>query len=76
MKTSIVQDPEHPIGAEIIAQSIVDIAEAMKKINETRLTRDAIVTLIHERSKISKRDINIVLNNLEQMESFWLKRKV
>ncbi|HEX8098125.1 MAG TPA: hypothetical protein VF507_08820 [Pyrinomonadaceae bacterium] len=66
---------EEPMAAEIIEQSIVEIADAMRRIERTRLTRDAIVTLIHAKSKVPKRDIEIVLNNLEGLERTWLKKR-
>lgn len=75
-KLPIKQDPEKPIPAEIIAQSIVDIAAGMRKLNETRLTRRAIITLIHEHSKIARSQIETVLYNLENLESTWLKKRV
>lgn len=71
----VVQEPEKEIPAEVIASAIVDIAAGMKKLNTTRLSRRAIVTLIHEESRIARRDIEIVLNNLETLEETWLKRK-
>lgn len=67
-------DGEDPMPVEIIEQSIVEIADAMRKINDTRLIRKAIVVLIHYRSKVSMRDIEIVLNNLEDLENDWLKK--
>ena len=75
MKTTIKQPnpPAEQIPAEIIASSIVKIAEGMQALNATRLNRRAIVTLIHEHSKIARRDIEIVLNNLTSLESTWLK---
>lgn len=73
MKDVIITQTDEEIPAEIIAQSIVDLAEGMKKLNSTRLTRRAIVLLIHDQSKVGKRDIEIVLNNLEQLEDLWLK---
>lgn len=71
----VIQDETNPIPAELIAESIVAIGNAMRKINETRLTRRAIITLIHEDSKIGRRDIEIVLNNLDTLEGQWLKKK-
>lgn len=65
-------DPE-PV--EIIAQAIIDISDAMKTVASSRLSRRAIVTLVHEQSKIARRDIELVLNNLEQLERTWLKAK-
>jgi len=71
-KPKVIQ-PEPTIAAEIIATAIVDIAQAMKAINNTRLTRKAIVALIQDQSKLSKNTINIVLNNLNDLEKDWLK---
>lgn len=72
MKINITQPPE-PVPAEIISTSIVQIASAMKDINSTRLSRKALVALIHDQSKISKRTIEIVLNNIADLERDWLK---
>lgn len=74
--TVIQKDAENPVPVEIIADSIVAISKAMETINKTRLTRRAIVTLIAYESKISRRDIEIVLNNLDRLEETWLKRKL
>lgn len=49
------------------------IADGMKAINSTRLTRKALVALIHDQSKVSKNTIEIVLNNLQDLEHDWLK---
>ena len=73
-KAKIVQEEGQEIPAEIIAQSIVKIAKSMEAIGKTRLTRKALVALIYDQSKISKRTIELVLNNLEAMEQVWLKK--
>ena len=73
-KAKIVQEEGQEIPAEIIAQSIVNIAKSMEAIGKTRLTRKALVALIYDQSKISKRTIELVLNNLEAMEQVWLKK--
>lgn len=72
----VMQQPGNEIPAEILAKSIVEISEGMKRINETRLTRKALVALIHDNSKIAKSTIEIVLNNLESLEHNYLRRKV
>lgn len=68
-----VGNGDDEIPAEVIAQAIVDIAAGMKKLNGTRLTRKAIVTLLHASSGVNKGTIEIVLNNLELLERTWLK---
>jgi len=75
-KAKVVPTPgEEPQGAEIIERAITDLAEAMKALNKTRLRRATIVTLIHANSKVPKRDIELVLNNLDDLEQTWLKPK-
>lgn len=70
----IKQDEKKPIPQEIIADAIIKISKSMQYINETGLSRAAIIALIHDRSKVKKGDIEIVLNNLEQMEFNWLRK--
>lgn len=60
---------------EEVVTAIDGIAKAMKKLNSSRLKREAIVTLIHSHSKVSKKTIEIVLNNLEAMDRIWLKNQ-
>lgn len=74
-KITVKQDEEKPVAAEIFAKAIVDISDAMKKLNATRLTRAAVVTLIHDRSRLPKYQIELVLNNLDCLEAHWLKKK-
>ena len=70
-KIEIKQDPEAPVAAEILARSIVEIDTAMKRLSNSGLRRKAIVALIHDTSGIGKRDIEIVLNNLESLRATW-----
>ncbi len=64
-----------PSSAEKIANDIAAIAGALRTMDESRLTRRAIVALIHDNSRIPKKQIEIVLNNLESLEATWLKVK-
>ncbi len=70
-KPEVVEMDDAP--AEIIAQAILDISNGMKAMNNSRLQRRAIVALIHDYSGVSKGTINLVLNNLEALETIWLK---
>jgi len=68
MKTPIENKP-----AELIADAVVRIAASMKELDSTRLTRRALVALIHDHSGVAKKTIGIVLNNLSALEDIWLK---
>lgn len=61
------------VPAEIIAMAIVELAQAMKRLSATRLKREAIIALLHESSKLPRKTIALVLNNLESLEETWLK---
>lgn len=69
----VVQKIDEEVPAEVLATAIVDIGNAMNKIVHSRLKRETIITLIHARSKVARRDIELVLNNLEELERNWLK---
>ena len=73
MKVNVKQD-ESPVAAEVIAGAIIGIGESMKKLSSSGLKRKAIVALVHDQSKISKRQIEIVLNNLESLRADWCTR--
>ncbi len=75
LKISQPAPPAKEVPADIIATAIVEIADGVKAVNSSRLTRKAIVALIHDQSKISKRTIEEVLNNLSSLEADWLKPK-
>lgn len=52
---------------------IADIAEGMRKLSRSRLRRDTIVLLLHDKTKVARRDINFVLNCLESLDHTYLK---
>lgn len=66
-------DPEKEIEADIMEKAIIELASSMRALLTTRLKKEAIITLIHAWSKVNKRDVELVLNNLVQFEEIWLK---
>lgn len=69
----VENEPEIPF--EVMVKSIEQIAKSMQVLSESRLRREAVVTLIQHRSKVSRKDIEIVLNNLRDLEMDYLKPK-
>ncbi len=61
------------VPVEILAQAIVDISKGMYKLNQSRLTTNAIVTLISRSSGIGRADIELVMKHLNELENRWLK---
>ena len=73
-KIEIKQDPEAPIGAEIIAKAIIEIDASMKTMLNAGLKYETLVTLVHDHSGVAKRDIRLVMNNLAAMRQTWCSK--
>lgn len=59
---------------DVLIETIRGISAAMKSLASSKLKTDAIVALIADKTKLSKRDIKLVLDNLDKLESIWLKK--
>jgi len=77
----VVQDAEKPVKREILAESIVRIGEAMKKLLESGLNERAIIVLIHDtvpnpgygRTKISRGEIGQVFDALRVLKARYCR---
>lgn len=73
----VEQKPDtDPVPYVVLAQSIAEIADAMKKIRATRLRQDTLVTLLAHTTKLPRKDITYVLNALDSLEIAHLKPKL
>jgi hypothetical protein len=63
-----------PVAAETIADAIIGISESMKKLSTSGLNRRAIVELVHANSGVPKRQIELIINNLESLRETWCSR--
>lgn len=61
--------------AQIIEESIVQMADAMRRMSSTRLTRKLIVVLLMHDTKLGMGTIEAVLESLDKLEQKWLKKK-
>lgn len=66
---------DDPPAPEVMAQAIVDIAEAMKRLSQTRLSESTLHLLISHAAKVPQRDVKNVLWALRNLESVYLKPK-
>jgi hypothetical protein len=76
-KITVKQEPSlvsAAVATEAVARAIIDISDSMKKLSTSGLKRKAIVALIHDHSGIGKKDIEIVLSNLESLRETWCSR--
>lgn len=75
VKLVVKQEEENAVPTEVMASAIIDISRGVKKLLHGRLNREAVVALIKDKSRIDKRVIELVLNNLEQLEETWTRKK-
>jgi hypothetical protein len=69
----VKQDEQNQIKTEVLAQEIVNISRAMQSLNKSKLSRNAVLTLVKDQTNIPKHIINTVIDNLEDLEKNWLK---
>ena len=70
----ISQAPEEPVvEKEVLATSIVRIAEGFQKLLKTGLNRRALLVLIQDATLVSKRDIGLVLDAIQDLKSNYTK---
>lgn len=62
-------------ATEVIAESIVQIGEAMRKLEGSRLNRRALIVLLQDVTKLSRGHIENVLDSLGALERIYLKGK-
>jgi len=72
-KRITVKKSDPPESTETLAEAIVSIGQATKKLMDSRLNKEAIIILIQAKTKLSRRDITTVLDSLPQLERWYLK---
>ncbi len=71
----IVEDPEQPVEREVLADAIVKLSKAAQALNQrSGLNHRAIVVLLHDHSRVPKRDIEAVLRAMQQLERDYCRR--
>lgn len=75
-KIVIVKDEEKPIPFEVMEEALVQIGQALKKIEKTRVSKRLIVALIQDDTKLGKGLIETVLNSFDSLEQKYLKRQI
>lgn len=72
----IKKDKENPETVELLAKSIIQVAEGFKKVLNSQLSRRALVILLHDcigQSKINKKQIELVLEALPRLKAWYIK---
>lgn len=76
MSIRIKKDEENPESVEILAASIITIADGFTKLLSGPLNDEAIIALLFHKmkGKIGKGDIQLVLNNLKTLKGYYLRK--
>ena len=72
----IVKNEEDPEPVELLAQSIIQVADGFEKIKKSKLSQRAIVVLLQDgigAAKITKQQIALVLDNLPRLKAWYIK---
>jgi hypothetical protein len=74
----VIKNEEKPETPEILAEAIIAIGKGFEMFSNSRLTQRAIITLLLDmpelRAKISRSDVELVLNNLPKLSSYYIKK--
>ena len=74
----IKKNEEAPESVELLAQSIVQVAEGFQKVLTSPLSHRALIVLLHDgigTAKISKSQIKLVLEALPRLRGWYMKNK-
>ena len=71
----VQQNPEKPVEETVLAEHIVRISDALASLLKSGLNRDAIILLLRDRTRISKRDIEKVLKGLQDLKTAYTTKR-
>lgn len=73
MSVKVIKNEINPESTEILAEAIVRIGGAMKKLEESGLNRDAIIILIMHKTKLGWGTVSDVLDALSRLRGWYCK---
>lgn len=76
MAIRIKKNEEQPESTEILAASIIAIAQGFEKLLSSPLNDEAIIALLFHKMKgrVGKTEILLVLNNLKTLRGYYLRK--
>ena len=67
------EEIEAQASIEDMVQEIEKLSRIFARLNESRLKRRTVVLLIHDATKVSKRDINAILDAVPDLANRYLE---
>lgn len=71
--TITVKKSDPPESKEILAEAITRVSDGFTKLQASGLNKAAIVVLLHDSTKISKRDIVTILDSLARLKGWYCR---
>lgn len=72
-KVTVTQDAERPVPPEVLAQAIVELSAAAKRLAASRLNRKAVIVLLAHDTGLPMKTISLVLDSIGHLEATYLK---
>lgn len=70
---TVKANSENPEPLEVLAKSIIDVADAFKKINNSQLKRRTVIILLQDMTGISQTQIGKILDAAPLLKETYLK---
>ena len=68
-----VQKSDPPETKAVLAEAIVKIGSALRELTQVGLNEDAIVVLLHHKTKVPMKQIRIIFDGLRQLEGWYCR---
>lgn len=72
----VVKDGINPEPVELLAKSIVQVADGFQRLLDSSLNQRALIVLLHDgigQGHITKAQIKLVLDNLPRLKAWYVK---
>lgn len=73
MGIKVIKNEEKPETTEILAEAVIKISEAFNSLQSSGLNKTAIIVLVHDYTKLPKRDIGLVIDSLSRMKGWYCR---
>ena len=68
-----IKKSDPPESKEILAEAIVNIGAAAEKLKASGVNKRGIIILLQAQTKLPRRDIELVLDSLTQLEGWYCR---
>ena len=72
-RIQVVQPEEEDVPQPILAEAIVQIGKAMKKLRDSGINEAGVVALLKDATGMTKKSIRTILNALNELEKMYCR---